>query len=100
VTAKGPDLEAEVDPNFGRAPYFLIVDPSTLEFVSFANPNSQAGHGAGVQSAQFVAGQLVSAVLTGEVGPNARRVLESAGIRVIAAQGGSVREAVSELTRN
>jgi predicted Fe-Mo cluster-binding NifX family protein len=59
VTAKGPDLEAEVDPSFGRAAYFLIVDPGTLEFVCFANPQSQAGHGAGIQSAQFVAGQLV-----------------------------------------
>lgn len=99
VTAKGPDLEAEVDPNFGRAAYFLIVDPNTLEFKSFVNPHFQAGHGAGIQSAQFVAGQSVSAVLTGQVGPNAQQVLESAGIRIIAVQGCSVREAVSELTR-
>jgi predicted Fe-Mo cluster-binding NifX family protein len=99
VTAKGPDLEAEVDPNFGRAAYFLIVDPNTLEFKSFVNPHSQAGYGAGIQSAQFVAGQLVSAILTGQVGPNAQQVLESAGIRVIAVQGCSVREALSELTR-
>jgi len=99
VTAKGPDLEAEVDPNFGRAAYFLIVDPNTLEFTSFVNPHSQAGHGAGIQSAQFVAGRLVSAVLTGQVGPNAQQVLEAAGIRVIAVQGCRVREAVSELTR-
>jgi predicted Fe-Mo cluster-binding NifX family protein len=99
VTAKGPDLESEVDPNFGRAAYFLIVDPNTLEFKSFGNPHSQAGHGAGIQSAQFVAGQSVSAVLTGQVGPNAQQVLESVGIRVIAVQGCSVREAVSELMR-
>jgi predicted Fe-Mo cluster-binding NifX family protein len=97
VTAKGPDLEAEVDPNFGRAAYFLIVNPNTLECRSFANPHSQAEHGAGIQSAQFVAGQTVSAVLTGQVGPNARQVLEAAGIRIIAVQGCSVREAVSEL---
>jgi predicted Fe-Mo cluster-binding NifX family protein len=99
VTAKGPDLESEVDPNFGRAAYFLIVDPNTLEFKSFGNPHSQAGHGAGIQSAQFVAGQSVSAVLTGQVGPNAQQVLESVGIRVIAVQGCSVREAVSEQMR-
>jgi predicted Fe-Mo cluster-binding NifX family protein len=97
VTAKGPDLEAEVDPSFGRAAYFLVVDPSTLEFKSFANPHSQAGHGAGIQSAQWVAGHSVSAVLTGQVGPNARQVLDSAGIRVIAVQGCSVRQALSEL---
>jgi predicted Fe-Mo cluster-binding NifX family protein len=99
VSARGPNLDAEIDPNFGRAAHFLIVDPKTLEFKSFDNPHSQAGHGAGIQSAQFVAGQGVSAVLTGQVGPNAQRVLESAGIRVIAVQKCSVREALSELTR-
>ncbi|MDH4272577.1 MAG: NifB/NifX family molybdenum-iron cluster-binding protein [Candidatus Aminicenantes bacterium] len=99
VTTRGPDLEAEIDPNFGRAAYFLIVDQNTLEFRSFANPSAQASHGAGIQSAQFVAGQGVSAVLTGEVGPNARRVLESAGIRVISMEKSSVREAIAELTR-
>jgi predicted Fe-Mo cluster-binding NifX family protein len=97
VTAKGPDLEAEVDPNFGRAAYFLVVDPNTLEYQSFANPHSEAGHGAGIQSAQFVAGHSVSAVLTGQMGPNARQVLDSAGIRVIAVEGCSVRQALSEL---
>lgn len=97
VTSKAPNLEAEVDPNFGRAAYFLIVDPDTLEFQSFENPHSQAGHGAGIQSAQFVAGQGISAVLTGQVGPNARQVLDSAGIRVIAVQGCSVRQALADL---
>jgi predicted Fe-Mo cluster-binding NifX family protein len=99
ITAKGPDLDAEVDPNFGRAAYFLIVELNTLEFKSFENPNVQAGHGAGIQSAQFVAGQGVSAVLTGHVGPNAQKVLESAGIRVISVERSSAREAVAELTR-
>ncbi|MGB7297396.1 MAG: NifB/NifX family molybdenum-iron cluster-binding protein [Candidatus Aminicenantales bacterium] len=100
VTANGPDLDAEVDPNFGRAAYFLIVDPTTLKFKSFENPHAQAGHGAGIQSAQFVAGQGVSAVLTGQVGPNARQVLDSAGIRVMAVEGCSVRAAIAELTGN
>jgi predicted Fe-Mo cluster-binding NifX family protein len=99
VSAKGPSLDAEVDPNFGRAAYFLIVDPKTLEFKALANPHSQAGHGAGIQSAQLVAGQEVSAVLTGQVGPNAQRVLESAGIRIISAENCTVREALAWLQR-
>jgi predicted Fe-Mo cluster-binding NifX family protein len=98
VTAQGPDLDAEVDPNFGRAAYFLIVDPATLEFKSFENPSAQAGHGAGIQSAQFVAGLGVSAVLTGQVGPNARQVLDSASVRVITVERCSVRAAIAEWT--
>jgi predicted Fe-Mo cluster-binding NifX family protein len=99
ITAKGPGLEAEIDPNFGRAAYFLIVDLNTLEFKPFENPNAQAGHGAGIQSAQFIAGQGVSAVLTGQVGPNAQQVLGSAGIRVISVANSTAREAVAELKR-
>jgi predicted Fe-Mo cluster-binding NifX family protein len=99
VSAKGPDLDAEIDPNFGRASYFLIVDPKTLEFKALANPYSEAGHGAGIQSAQLVAGQAVSTVLTGQVGPNAQRVLDSAGIRIISVGKCTVREALSWLQR-
>jgi predicted Fe-Mo cluster-binding NifX family protein len=99
VSAKGPNLDAEIDPNFGRAPYFLIVDPETLKFETLANPYSQAGHGAGIQSAQLAASRGVSTVLTGQVGPNAQRVLESAGIRVISAEKCTVREALSWLQR-
>lgn len=99
VTAKGPNLDAEVDPSFGRAAYFLLVDPATLEVRSFENPYAEAGHGAGIQSAQFVADQGVSAVLTGQVGPNARQVLDSAGVSVIAVDGCSVRAAIAEWKR-
>jgi len=99
VAAKGENLEAEVDPNFGRARFFLLVNPDTLQFEAFENPSSQATHGAGIQAAQFVVNRQVSTLLTGRVGPNAQRVLESAGIRVITAEKCSVREAVSGLKR-
>lgn len=97
VSAKGHGLDAELDPNFGRAAIFLIVNPATLEFKAYANPHAQAGQGAGIQSARFAAESGVSAVLTGQVGPNALRVLESAGIRVIHTEMRTVLEALSRL---
>jgi predicted Fe-Mo cluster-binding NifX family protein len=46
VSADGPDLEARVDPRFGRAPYFIFIDPDTLEFEAMTNqPNLQAAQG-------------------------------------------------------
>ena len=42
VSASGSDLEAQVDPRFGRAPYFLIVDTDTMDFDVVPNqPNLQ-----------------------------------------------------------
>jgi predicted Fe-Mo cluster-binding NifX family protein len=97
VSAKGGDLDAELDPRFGRAPYFLLVDPDTLDFEAFKNPHGEAPHGAGIQAAQLVAEKHPVAVLTGQVGPNAARVLESAGIQVISTDQCSVRDAVTRL---
>jgi len=97
VSARGPDLDAEVDPRFGRAAYFLIVDPKTLNFKALANPNALAGQGAGIQSAQLVAAQRVGAVVTGQVGPNAARILETAGIRIVNVDAMTVRDALSRL---
>lgn len=100
MTAKGKDLDAEVDPRFGRAAYFVFVNLETGDFESFTNPFAGAAHGAGIQAAQFVAEKRPAALLTGQVGPNAAQVLEAAGVRVIAANGCSIREAVAEMKKS
>jgi predicted Fe-Mo cluster-binding NifX family protein len=97
VSAKGKDLDAELDPHFGRAPYFLFVDLSTGAFEAVENTQAEAPHGAGIQSAQLVVARRPAALLTGQVGPNAGRVLEAAGVRIIVADRCTVREALEAL---
>jgi predicted Fe-Mo cluster-binding NifX family protein len=87
-------LEAQVEPRFGRCPYFVVVDPDTLEFEAVENPNEGAVGGAGVQSGQLVASKGAQAVLTGNVGPNALQTLQAAGIVVYTGVSGSVKEAI------
>jgi predicted Fe-Mo cluster-binding NifX family protein len=99
VSAMDNDLDAEVDPRFGRAAYYLFVDSGTGKLEAFRNPFAEAAHGAGIQAAQFVVEKRPAALLTGRVGPNAARVLEAAGIRIIAADGCSVREALARLKK-
>jgi predicted Fe-Mo cluster-binding NifX family protein len=99
VSAKGRDLDAELDPRFGRAPYFLFVDLGSGAFEAVENSMMNAAHGAGIQAAQLVLGKKPSAVLTGQVGPNAARVLEAGGIRVVTTNLRTVREAVEALKR-
>jgi len=82
ITAAGPTLDAEVDPRFGRCPYFIIVDPETMEFEAVDNSSAMAAGGAGISAAQAIAGKGVQAVLTGNCGPNAYGVLSSADIQV------------------
>ena len=34
ITSAGDNLDAKVDPRFGRSEYFIIVDPATMDFES------------------------------------------------------------------
>ncbi|MGC9455195.1 MAG: NifB/NifX family molybdenum-iron cluster-binding protein [Phycisphaerae bacterium] len=96
VTATGPDLDARVDPRFGRCPYFVIVETDDLSFEAIENPNLELGGGAGIQSAQLMANRGVRHVLTGNCGPNAHQTLAAAGVGVIVGCSGSVRELVEQ----
>jgi predicted Fe-Mo cluster-binding NifX family protein len=83
ISSEGPDLDSPLDPRFGRAAGFVIVDPQTLQFEYLDNGASQAmAQGAGIQAAETVARSGAKVVLTGFVGPKAFMALQAAGIRV------------------
>jgi len=95
VTSIGPDMEAEVDPKFGRANYFLIIDPKTSVVEVIENPNRDAAQGAGIQSAQLISSKNVGIVFTGACGPKAESVLQSAGIQVKTEVRGQVKDVLA-----
>jgi len=99
VSSTGRDLDSAIDPRFGRCAHFLTVETDSMGFESFENQSAALGGGAGIQSAQFIASKGVSAVITGNCGPNAMRTLSAAGINVILGQTGTVREAVEKFKR-
>ena len=94
ITTTAPNLDADIDPRFGRCQYFIIADPDTMEFEALENSGATAGGGAGIATAQTLAGKSIEAVLTGNCGPNAYEVLAAAGIKVITGVSGKVREAI------
>jgi predicted Fe-Mo cluster-binding NifX family protein len=94
ITATAANLDADIDPRFGRCQYFVIADPDTMEFESLENAGATAGGGAGIATAQTLAGKSIEAVLTGNCGPNAYEVLAAAGIKVVTGVSGKVRDAI------
>ena len=95
VSASGGSLDAQVEPRFGRAPYYVVVDSEDMKFELVFNPNTLDEQGVGPRTAELIANTGTQVVLTGRVGPNAARALEAAGIRVEQSVSGSVREAVT-----
>jgi predicted Fe-Mo cluster-binding NifX family protein len=96
VTASGKNLDAQIDPRFGRCASFIIVDIDDLSFQAFDNESMALGGGAGIQSAQFVASKGAEVIITGNIGPNAARTLSAAGIKVVPGQTGIVRKAIED----
>jgi len=94
ITAGGTTLESPVNPSFGRAPYFLFVDPETQEVE--AVENTPGAHGAGVQASQTVANKGTGVVITGNVGPNAHQGLSAAGIDIYVGAKGTVKQALDD----
>jgi predicted Fe-Mo cluster-binding NifX family protein len=96
VTAISDTLDSQVDQRFGRCQYFLFIDSETMKSKAISNESSYAAHGAGIQAAQTVANNGANVVITGNVGPNAFRVLSAAGVKIVTGASGSVRDAIEK----
>jgi len=95
VTSTGTDLDAQVDPRFGRAAYILIVDTETFDFEVVDNQeNVNALKGAGIQAAKIVSEKQAEVLLTGFCGPNAFKALKAVKIGVANNAEGTVKSAV------
>lgn len=94
ITSLGETLDAKVDPRFGRAARFIVIDTETMDFNAVKNENVDAAGGAGINSAKVVIDADSEAVLTGNCGPNAERTLRAAGVKLYTGVTGTVAEAV------
>ena len=94
ITATGRELSSNLDPRFGRAKYFILVDAETNATSAHDNAqNLNAAQGAGIQAAETVARLGAGILITGNVGPKAFRVLSAAGIKIYLSDAGTVEDA-------
>lgn len=80
VTSAGPTIDSQMDPRFGRAEYFLIIDIETMKTTAIDNSSRHASGGAGIAAAQAVIDARADALVTGHLGPNALKVLRDSKI--------------------
>jgi predicted Fe-Mo cluster-binding NifX family protein len=97
ISTQGIDLNAEVDPRFGRARNFILVETSTMKHQVIENAQSlQLPQGAGIQAAQTILQHYPEAVLTGNCGPKAFRVLQAAKVKVVVGVKGKISDALQD----
>lgn len=97
VSASNHELSSPVDPRFGRCPYFIFVDPETIEFEAVENPHLSSASGAGIQSAQFGAEKGAKAVLTGSCGPNMPHLSPDEEIRYLRQQADFLKQQMEDI---
>ncbi len=98
ATAQGQELSSRIDLRFGRAKWLILYDTQTSDFQTHDNTvNLNAAQGAGIQTGQNVANLGADAVITGNVGPNAFRVLNTAGVKIYLTEEQTVQEAIDAL---
>jgi predicted Fe-Mo cluster-binding NifX family protein len=91
-------MDSRVDPRFGRAAQFVVVDTDSGEVSAVDNSKGvQAAQGAGIQAAETVSRLGAECLVTGHCGPKAFRTLQAAGIDIFTGATGTVREALEQL---
>jgi len=81
VLTEGDGLNSLVAEDFGRAPFFLIVDGDTLDYQVIENEFAN-GDGPGYKVAKAIADLKPDHVICGGIGTHGLKILEDAGIRV------------------
>jgi len=100
ISANGKDIDAGVDPRFGRARFFILVDPVTQDWEPFDNlANLSSLQDVGILTAKnLTKNRVVQTVVTGNCGSKAFEELKGAGVKVFLNAQGTVRQALNRLS--
>jgi predicted Fe-Mo cluster-binding NifX family protein len=96
ISATGNTLDSEVDPNFGKAKWFILVNTETMEYEAIEGVGEEVTSGAGKAAAEIIIATGVGGVLTGEMGGNSAAILSAARIYVFTGVSGTVSYAIEQ----
>ncbi|MFH1498441.1 MAG: NifB/NifX family molybdenum-iron cluster-binding protein [Verrucomicrobiota bacterium] len=97
VACDRPEPTALVVPRFGRADWFLIYDTVSKRFATLSHrKRPSAACEIGIQSARLLIRARIGAVVAGEFGDSARRILHDAHICLLRAGPVTAALAISE----
>ena len=92
IASTGKSLDSRISLDFGRAPFFLIIDQDSMEMMALENPHTEAQPCAGILVADMLAKEGVKLVIAELCGERAAQALQRAEIKLITGAKGNVRE--------
>jgi predicted Fe-Mo cluster-binding NifX family protein len=96
ISSSGEKNDSLLDPRFGRCVFYALYDSEEEKWSFLPNPGAMEGSGAGLKAAQFLIEENVDVLLTGDVGPNASRILNAAEIKVYTLPEVALEEALQQ----
>jgi predicted Fe-Mo cluster-binding NifX family protein len=96
ICATGSNLDSQISPVFGRAPFLLIFNLENKKLKAIPNPGAQAFRGAGVATSQIIVSEKAKVVIAGNFGPNAFAFLQMSAIKSYQALNLTVRQAIAK----
>ena len=93
ITSEGESLQSAVDPRFGRAKFFIVMDTETQAVGGrpVIPVNLNAAQGAGIQAGKKIVELGVEKLITGHVGPKAFATLQAGNVEIYTGATGTRR---------
>jgi predicted Fe-Mo cluster-binding NifX family protein len=95
ISSMGPGLNALAEPHFEYSRYFVVVDSEKMKCEIFGNMSSMITGNAGISAAQFLINKKVDTVITGEIGPDETKFMETVGMKIFLCGKCTVNEALN-----
>lgn len=99
ITSTSNDESKEMDSRFGRCKYFVIYNTENETYTFIENKSLNLEQGAGIASAQKVIDMNVDVLLTGKLGPKAKKVIDASNILTYFYEKGTVKEVLRQYLR-
>jgi predicted Fe-Mo cluster-binding NifX family protein len=101
ITARGKTLDSAFERHFARAPFFIFYDSQTGKSEAIRNGFVISDTRIGQNAVRLLKNNGLDAVITGEIGENARALLTGTNIALhLFSDTGTVRQAISEYLRS
>jgi len=100
ISAKGKITDDLIDMRFGRCEYFQIHDTELKVTKILENKGELASGGAGIVAANKLIDENVDVIITGNLGPNAFKIIDASEIKAYKCDSKSIKAALDKYNNN